>query len=394
VIGPISHDFHLSADQQSVWYWIVWFVGIMIGALGFGYLADRVGRRRLFSATLILYSVGAILTATSWGYASFLFFRFLTALGVGGEYSAVSSAMAEFVPARVRGRTNALIMNFWSLGGIVAGIVGIVFINGVLGAHGWRYAFLFGAVSALYGLYVRRVISDDLADLGSHIVGRTLAGVVLEVDNRDAGRTGPLKQLSRLIQGGSDPIERHDPPDISVLAVDHDEGGIGQTRRGRRQAAEGSQGCGLRHDRSSRGSSSLRLNVLLLLFVLGVGAGSVLGYPISPQRSRNGQERDRRRNGAHRSPLLLRQWRPPEAEAAVADPLWRQSSTGLRALYAAAPPGAKTRRRTSRLHPSATPSAFRTWRVSAQLSVLEEADLLETERHLRRRRCHRPVTRY
>ncbi len=161
VIGPIGHDFHLSADQQSVWYWIVWFVGIMIGALGFGYLADRVGRRRLFSATLILYSVAAILTATSWGYASFLFFRFLTALGVGGEYSAVSSAMAEFVPARVRGRTNALIMNFWSLGGIVAGIVGIVFINGVLGAHGWRYAFLFGAVSALYGLYVRRVIPES-----------------------------------------------------------------------------------------------------------------------------------------------------------------------------------------------------------------------------------------
>jgi hypothetical protein len=64
------------------------------------------------------------------------------------------------------------------------------------------------------------------------------------VDNGDAGRTGPLRQLGRLILGGSDPSERHDPPDIGVLAVDHDEGGVGQARRGQRQAAEGSQVVG------------------------------------------------------------------------------------------------------------------------------------------------------
>jgi MFS family permease len=161
VIGPVGQSFHLSAQDQTVWYWTVWFLGLMAGALGFGYLADRVGRRRLFSATLLLYSTAAILTAVSWGWAPFLGFRFLTALGVGGEYSAVTSAMSEFVPARLRGRTGALVMNFWSLGGILAGVVGIVFIGGVLGAQGWRYVFLFGAVSALYGLYVRRVIPES-----------------------------------------------------------------------------------------------------------------------------------------------------------------------------------------------------------------------------------------
>jgi len=77
----------------------------MLGAVGFGYLADRIGRRRLFAATLILYSGAAVLTATSWNFGSFMAFRFPTALGVGGE--AVSSAMAEFVPARYRGGPRA-----------------------------------------------------------------------------------------------------------------------------------------------------------------------------------------------------------------------------------------------------------------------------------------------
>ena len=161
VIKPIADRFSLSATDQTIWVWVVWFAGLMLGALVFGYIADRVGRRKLFVATLVLYSAAAILTASSWSFGSFLAFRFLTALGVGGEYSAVSSAIAEFMPARGRGRTNALVMNFWSIGGIVAGLVGIFFVSAVLGASGWRYAFLFGAVSAAYGLYARRLIPES-----------------------------------------------------------------------------------------------------------------------------------------------------------------------------------------------------------------------------------------
>jgi MFS family permease len=225
VIGPIGHDFKLSADQQTVWYWTIWFVGIMIGALGFGYLADRFGRRRLFSATLVLYSLAALLTAISWGYGSFLAFRFLTALGIGGEYSAVASAMAEFVPARVRGRTNALVMNFWSIGGIVAGVVGIVFINGVLGAHGWRYAFLFGAISALYGLYVRRVIPESPRWLAAR--GRPeAANAVIEHVTGIAGERALYSR--RELQGGfldqmRELWREHRPELIYGMALDFSE---------------------------------------------------------------------------------------------------------------------------------------------------------------------------
>jgi MFS family permease len=160
VIPSIAADFGLSKAQQIAVF-VTWFVGVGVGATAFGYLADRVGRRRLFVATLLLYSLAAIATAASPSYGVFMVFRFLTGLGVGGEYSAVASAIAEFMPARARGRTNAAVMNFWSLGGIVAGLVSILFVSALLGTHGWRYALLFGALSAAYALYARRLVPES-----------------------------------------------------------------------------------------------------------------------------------------------------------------------------------------------------------------------------------------
>jgi MFS family permease len=160
VIPSIASDFGLSKAQQIAVF-VTWFVGIGIGATMFGYLADKVGRRRLFVATLVLYSLAAIATAASPSYGVFMVFRFLTGLGVGGEYSAVASSISEFMPARARGRTNAAVMNFWSVGGIVAGLVSILFVSALLGAHGWRYALLFGAVSAAYALYARRLVPES-----------------------------------------------------------------------------------------------------------------------------------------------------------------------------------------------------------------------------------------
>ncbi len=160
VIPSIASDFHLGKGQQIAVF-VIWFIGLGIGAAVFGYLADRLGRRRLFVATLVLYSLAAIATAASPNYLWFMVFRFLTGLGVGGEYSAVASAIAEFMPARARGRTNALVMNFWSLGGIVAGLVSILFVSALLGTHGWRFALLFGALSAGYGLYARRLVPES-----------------------------------------------------------------------------------------------------------------------------------------------------------------------------------------------------------------------------------------
>ncbi|GAA4369074.1 MFS transporter [Agromyces bauzanensis] len=158
VIPGIQAEFGLDSDQ-SVAINVVWFVGVALGALGFGYLADRVGRKRLFVATLILYSVFAVLTATAPNFEWFILFRFITALGVGGEYSAVTSAIAEFTPARNRGLSNGLVMTFWAAGGILASLVSILVIS-TLGLT-WRYTLLFGVVSAAYGLLARRLIPES-----------------------------------------------------------------------------------------------------------------------------------------------------------------------------------------------------------------------------------------
>ena len=165
VIPGIQQEFGLDS-QHAVWINVIWFTGIAVGALGFGYLADRLGRKRLFVATLLLYSVAAVATAAAPNYEIFILFRFITALGVGGEYSAVTSAIAEFMPARNRGRSNGLVMSFWALGGILASVVSIVVIS-TFGLT-WRYTLLFGVVSAGYGLLARRLIPESPRWLASH----------------------------------------------------------------------------------------------------------------------------------------------------------------------------------------------------------------------------------
>ena len=158
VIPGIQEEFGLDS-QQAVVINVIWFVGVGVGALVFGRLADLVGRRRLFVATLVLYSVAAICTAAAPTYEVFIFFRFITALGVGGEYSAITSAISEFTPKRTRGLSNGLVMSFWAVGGILASLVSIVIIS-ALGLT-WRYTLLFGVVSAAYALVARRFVPES-----------------------------------------------------------------------------------------------------------------------------------------------------------------------------------------------------------------------------------------
>jgi MFS family permease len=148
-------------NLEASWILSIWFVGIMIGAYLFGYLADRFGRRRLFLLTLLLYGLFTFLTAFAWGYGSFMVLRLLTAVGVGAEYAAINAAISEFIPARHRGKANATVMNFWSLGAISAALVTLCLLNNLPPDVGWRAAFGFGAVIALVTGLVRRYIPES-----------------------------------------------------------------------------------------------------------------------------------------------------------------------------------------------------------------------------------------
>jgi MFS family permease len=107
-VGAISgvlqepETLHFSATQVGLLN-TSYLVGAVLGALVFGYPTDRLGRKRLFTITLGVYLVAALLSAFSWNFASFAFFRFLTGAGIGGEYAAINSATDELIPARARG---------------------------------------------------------------------------------------------------------------------------------------------------------------------------------------------------------------------------------------------------------------------------------------------------
>ncbi len=129
----------------------------------FGYLTDRFGRKRLFMVTLGLYLTATAATALSWDFWSFAAFRFLTGAGIGGEYTAINSAIQELIPARFRGRTDLAINGSFWLGAALGAGGAIVFLRpGVLPDDwGWRAAFGIGAVLGLGIIGLRRFIPES-----------------------------------------------------------------------------------------------------------------------------------------------------------------------------------------------------------------------------------------
>src|SRR5215469_172747 len=109
ILGQVSKLWQLSPTQGGSLV-SAWVLGMFVGAVVFGYYSDRLGRKKLFIFTLVWYAAFSVITAFSWNYYSLLAFRFLAALGVGGEYSAVTAAMVEFIPRKHRGKTAALIL--------------------------------------------------------------------------------------------------------------------------------------------------------------------------------------------------------------------------------------------------------------------------------------------
>jgi MFS family permease len=124
-----------------------YLVGAVLGALFFGWLTDRLGRKRLFFITLAVYLVATAATALSWNLWSFALFRFFTGAGIGGEYTAVNSTIQELVPARYRGWTDLVINGSFWIGAALGAVGSIVLLDpAVLPADwGWRVAFLIGA---------------------------------------------------------------------------------------------------------------------------------------------------------------------------------------------------------------------------------------------------------
>ena len=139
-----------------------YLAGAVVGALFFGWLTDRLGRKRLFFITLAIYLVATAATALSWNLWSFALFRFLTGAGIGGEYTAINSAIQELIPARYRGWTDLVINGSFWIGAAVGAVASIVLLDPALLPPdlGWRVAFLIGATLGLVIFLMRMWIPN------------------------------------------------------------------------------------------------------------------------------------------------------------------------------------------------------------------------------------------
>jgi MFS family permease len=140
-----------------------YLAGAVLGALGFGWLTDRIGRKKLFFITLALYLTATAATALSWSVASYALFRFLTGAGIGGEYTAINSTIQELVPARYRGWTDLVINGSFWIGAALGAVSAIVLLDPALVAAwlGWRLAYLTGAMLGLVIFVMRLWIPES-----------------------------------------------------------------------------------------------------------------------------------------------------------------------------------------------------------------------------------------
>src|SRR5438270_10616550 len=151
-----------------------YLTGAVLGAMFFGWLTDRLGRKRLFFITLAVYLLATAATSLSWNLWSFALFRFLTGAGIGGEYTAINSAIQELVPARYRGWTDLVINGSFWIGAAIGAAGSIVLLDPALLPQdmGWRLAFLIGAVLGLGILLMRMWIPESPRWLATHGYGK------------------------------------------------------------------------------------------------------------------------------------------------------------------------------------------------------------------------------
>ncbi len=184
---------HLS-DTQFTTAASGYLIGAAAGALFFGYLTDKLGRKKLFLVTLGWYVVLTAATAFSWNAESFLVFRILTGFGLGGEYAAINSAIDELIPSKRRGVVDLAINGTWWLGTILASLGSIVLLNPRLvnQSYGWRLAFGLGVILAVAMLFVRKNVPESPRWLLTHGRADEADRIVASIEERVAATSHVL----------------------------------------------------------------------------------------------------------------------------------------------------------------------------------------------------------
>ncbi|OLR83313.1 MFS transporter [Bacillus sp. MB366] len=156
VMVALQKDWGLSTQEMG-WIGSINSIGMAVGALIFGILSDKIGRKSVFIITLLLFSIGSGLTALTTTLAMFLVLRFLIGMGLGGELPVASTLVSESVEAHERGKIVVLLESFWAGGWLIAALISYF----VIPKYGWEVAMVLSAVPALYALYLRWNLPDS-----------------------------------------------------------------------------------------------------------------------------------------------------------------------------------------------------------------------------------------
>src|SRR5580692_419903 len=177
-----------------------YLAGAVLGAFFFGWLTDRLGRKRLFTVTLVVYLLATAATAASWNFLSFALFRFLTGAGIGGEYTAINSTIQELIPARLRGWTDLVINGSFWLGAAMGAGGSIVLLDPrfIDPAFGWRLAFLIGATIGLVIVVMRLWIPESPRWLVTHGFPQAALAVVRGIEAHFAQRADTSQALPKV----------------------------------------------------------------------------------------------------------------------------------------------------------------------------------------------------
>jgi len=203
---------HLSTSEATA-AGSFYLAGAVAGALLFGYLTDRFGRKKLFMVTLGVYLVFTVATALSWDFWSFMIFRVLAGAGIGGEYSAINSAIDELVPARLRGRVALAINSSWWIGTAAAAGLTVVLLNVLAPAIGWRIGFGLGAILAIGILFVRGMVPESPRWLLTHGRADEAEEVVRQIED-EVRKTHP-----NLPEPEGEPLEIEQRESIGFVAI-------------------------------------------------------------------------------------------------------------------------------------------------------------------------------
>ncbi len=195
-VGPTLRDQLGMTSAQVGIAASLYIAGAISGAIFWGYLTDRVGRKRLFMVTLVVYMVGVVLTTLSWGFWSFVVFRIVTGFGIGGEYAAINSAIDELIPARARGWVDLAINGSYWLGAAIAAALGLLYLHLLPPEYGWRAGFATGAILGIAILLLRRSVPESPRWLMTHGREEEAEQITSEIERQvtsDDG-VGPLPE--------------------------------------------------------------------------------------------------------------------------------------------------------------------------------------------------------